>query len=87
MASSLQPTAASAPLGTTLFAKIILHTIKVQPLPEYKGVMDYEVIKSLDLQCQQLLCTDWLDGSQLIGSFCCHFDIKSSSLVTLYLGC
>ena len=46
MASSLQPTAASAPLGATLFTQIILHTIKLQPLPAYKGKMDYKVIEA-----------------------------------------
>ena len=46
MASSLQPAAASAPLGATLSAQIILHTIKLQPLPAYKEEMDYEVIEA-----------------------------------------
>ena len=43
MASSSQPSAASAPLGATLSAQIILHTLKLQPLPAYKGEMDFEV--------------------------------------------
>ena len=43
MTSSLQYAAASAPLGATLSAQIILHTIKLQPSPAYKGEMDYKV--------------------------------------------
>ena len=46
MASSLQPIAASTPLGATLSAQIIPHTIKLQPLPAYKGEMDYKVIEA-----------------------------------------
>ena len=46
MASSLQSVAASAPLGATLSAQIILYTIKLQPLPEYKGEMDYKVFEA-----------------------------------------
>ena len=46
MASSSQPTAASAPLGATLSAQIILHTIKLQPPPAYKGEIDYKVIEA-----------------------------------------
>ena len=46
MASSLQTTAAFAPLSATLSTQIILHTIKLQPLPVYKEGMDYEVIEA-----------------------------------------
>ena len=38
--------AASAPLGATLSAQVILHTIKLQPLPACKGEIDYKVIKA-----------------------------------------
>ena len=44
MASSSQPAAASAPLGATLSAQIIPHTIKMQPLPAYEGEIDYKAI-------------------------------------------
>ena len=44
--NSLQPTAASPPLGATLSAQIIPHTIKLQSLPVYKGEMGYEVIEA-----------------------------------------
>ena len=46
MASSLQPAAASAPLGATLFAQIIPHTIKLQPPPAYIGEIDYKIVES-----------------------------------------
>ena len=45
MASSSQPEAASAPLGATLSAQIILYTNKLQPPPNFKGEIDYEVIE------------------------------------------
>ena len=46
MATSLQPTAASTPLSATLPAQIMLHTIKLQSLPIYKGEIDYKVIEA-----------------------------------------
>ena len=46
MASYSQPTAASAPLGTTLSTHIILYTIKLQPSPAYKGEIDYDIIEA-----------------------------------------
>ena len=46
MASSLQPAAASAPLGATLSAQIILHIIKLQPSPIHKGEMDCKAIEA-----------------------------------------
>ena len=46
MASSSQPEATSAPLGATLSAQIIPYTIKLQPIPVYKGEIDYKVIKA-----------------------------------------
>ena len=46
MASSSQLTAASAPLGATLSAQIIPHTIKFQPPPTFKGEMDYKVVEA-----------------------------------------
>ena len=46
MASSLQPKAAFAPLGATLSAQIIPHTIKLQPPPLYKEEVDYEAIEA-----------------------------------------
>ena len=46
IASCSQPTAASAPLGVTLSAQIILHTIKLQPQPAYKGEMNYKVVEA-----------------------------------------
>ena len=46
MASSSQPVAASAPLGATSSAQIILHTIKLQPTPVYKRDMNYKVIEA-----------------------------------------
>ena len=42
----LQAAAAFIPLGATLSAQTILHTIKLQPPPAYKGEMDYEVIEA-----------------------------------------
>ena len=46
MASFFQATATSTPLSATLPAHIILHTIKLQPLPVYRGSMDYKVIEA-----------------------------------------
>ena len=46
MANSSQPTAASAPLGAISSAQIILHTIKLQTPPAYKGEIDFEVIEA-----------------------------------------
>ena len=46
MASSLQPTAASAPFGATISAQIIPHTIRLQSLPIYKREMDYKDIEA-----------------------------------------
>ena len=46
MASSLQPEAASAPLGVTLSAQIIPYTIKLKPPSLCKGEMGYEVIEA-----------------------------------------
>ena len=46
MASSSRSVAASTPLGATLSTQIILHTIKLQPLPACKGGVDYEVIEA-----------------------------------------
>ena len=46
IASSSQPVAASEPLGATLSAQIIPHTIKLQSLPAYKEDMDYKVIET-----------------------------------------
>ena len=46
MASSLQPETTSAPLNATLSAQIIMHTIKLQPSPEFKGEIDYKVIEA-----------------------------------------
>ena len=46
MASSSWPIAAFAPLGATMSAQILLHTIKLQPTPAYKGEMNYEVIEA-----------------------------------------
>ena len=34
---------ASAPLGATLSVQFFPHNIKPQPLPTYKGEMDYKV--------------------------------------------
>ena len=45
-ASYLQPTATSATLGASLSAQIIPHTIKLQPLPAYKGEIDYKIIEA-----------------------------------------
>ena len=46
MASSLQPAAASSPLGATPSAQIVPYTIKLQTLPACKGDIDYEVIEA-----------------------------------------
>ena len=46
MASSLLPTAASASLSAILSSQIIPYTTKLQPLPECKGEIDYEVIEA-----------------------------------------
>ena len=40
MSSSLQPAATSEPLGATLSAQVILHTIKLQTPPTYKWEID-----------------------------------------------
>ena len=46
MASSSQSEAAYTPLGATMSAQIIPHTIKLQSPPAYKGEMDFKVIKA-----------------------------------------
>ena len=46
MASSLLLVATSAPLGATPSAQLILHTIQLQPPPEYKEEIDYEDMKA-----------------------------------------
>ena len=47
MTISIQPIAASIPLGTTLSAYIILLTITFQPPPVDTGKMSYKVIEAL----------------------------------------
>ena len=61
MASSLQPATAFAPLGATLSAQVILHTIKLQPTPAYKGEMDYKVIEAWIYSVDNYFALDWLD--------------------------
>ena len=64
MASSLQLVAASAPLGATLSAQIVLHTIKLQPPPAYKGDIEYEVIEAWIYGDNYFAMTGLTDPSQ-----------------------